>query len=280
MIPYELIIPSASRPHLLDIALPSILRNVDQLPQRIIVHNDEAFPDRAMDTMEVVQGYSRVFDVPYVYQNDKEPLGHGPSLAKLLEQVGTEYALYSQDDLKVIRPLPITQCLEVMQQYELHHVRFNKRATMHGKGIGEARWYKKEFTYQLPKEATPEHPVPVLHTLTISDHWYFQTALNRVDPLRQVCRWFVQTSNAFHEHCEMKINKAFNGQMDYDGPGVFRGENPMDVDERAVQQRTFIWGPIGHDRYIDNLSTNPDDWALVRPRGGQGPARVDSQARE
>lgn len=278
MIDFELIIPSASRPHLLAQTLPSILDNVDQWPKRIIVHNDEVFPDRLNDIQEVLSSCNR--GIPVVFKNDNDTLGHGPSLTWMLEQAQTEYVLYSQDDLKVIRPLPIKDCLEVMHQHALHHVRFNKRATMHGKGIGEARWHKKEFKFEVSEETASGHSLSLLHTLTISDHWYFQTALNRVAPLLGVCKWFMGNSNAFREHCEMKINKAFNGQMDYDGPGVFRGENPMDVDQRAVQQRTFIWGPIGNDKYIDNLGDNPDDWALFRPRGGKGPKHADSQANE
>jgi hypothetical protein len=277
MLDYELIIPSASRPHLLVQTLESIMEQVDQRPQRVIVHNDEKFPDRLPLVNEVLHDLQVKYEgLVVTLLNDKEPIGHGPSIWTLLKQARTKYVLYSQDDLKVIRPLPIKMCLEIMDVHNLHHVRWNKRATMAGKGIGEARWYKREYSFAIPDLEGNS----LTYTLTVSDHWYFQTSMWRVEPILGVCEWWMGNSNSFHEHCEPKINKVFNGQTNYDGLGVYRGNNPMDQDGRATQQKTFIWGPIGEDRFIDNLGDNPDDWALLRPRGGEGPLHADSQARE
>jgi len=272
VIPYDLIVPSAARPHLLSAALMSLLGRVDQMPTRLIVHDDAAFPGRAEETRTTCESVARSQRLPLVFTHDDLPLMHGPSLHWLLSQVQTEYVLYTQDDLLIVRDLPIVAALETMHRYGLHQIRFNKRPTMEYKMF----WRKKEFTFGDV-------------TLTIADHWYFQTGLWRVSRIKPVVDWWIMaTGTSFREHCEPKMNKAMNREVgEFNHWALANGyELPeqaylaMDPDTRAKVQKTFIWGPIGTDRYIDNLGDKPEDWALVRPRGGTGPARVDSQARE
>ena len=286
---YTLIVPSASRPHLLGPALDSLLANVDEKPARLVVHDDAAFPGKQGEVRSVCERLVAVHGVPLVFQGDDPPKLHGPSLAWLLEQVHTEYFLYTQDDLQVVRPLPIATALATMHAHGLHHIRFNKRATMGWK----ANWQKKEYTYTLRDDCP--HGVGLCTgacsrdvTLTVSDHWYFQTALGRTERLRPVTRWYMAHAHqGFGEHCEPKMNNAMNrGVPDFTTWAVANGyalppahAACMQQDVRAAHLRTFIYGPIGEPPYIANLATSPDDWALPRSRGGTGPARVDTQAR-
>src|SRR3972149_6189196 len=129
MIPYDLIIPSASRPHLLRPTLRTLLEHVDQLPERAILHDDAVFPGQQE---KVINEFIQTVDdrIERFWNADDPPIGHGPALKWLLDQAQTEYVLYSQDDFETLRPLPIRQALTIMDHHGLHQIRFNKRATM------------------------------------------------------------------------------------------------------------------------------------------------------
>ena len=272
MIPYELIVPSASRPHLLEPVLQSLFQHVDQRPERVWIHNDAAFPGREQAIHEVV-ARSVPAEIPWHVHYESPPIYHGPTLAWLLRQATTEYVLYSQDDHIVCRPVPITRCLAVMAAHQLHHVRFNKRATMAVKGSGTQQWAKQEQQFQMSAH---------LETLTVADHWYFQTSLWRRERIKKVTDWWMENfSGSFREHAEIKINHAMNGRdphftpaalLDMPGPR----ENPMDPDVRARIQRTYIWGPIGEDRYVLHIGDAPKDWALPHARS-QNPEGIRAQ---
>ena len=59
MIPYELIIPSASRPHLLGRVLESLVQHLDQPPARLLVHDDAVFPGKAAEVEAAVWAATR-----------------------------------------------------------------------------------------------------------------------------------------------------------------------------------------------------------------------------
>lgn len=300
MIAYELIVPSASRPHLLERALDSLLTQVDQLPNRILVHDDAAFPGRQGPVTEVLAEAGRVHGVPVVWQLQDPASGHGAALGWLLSHATTEYVLYTQDDLLAVRPLPIGRALAVMARHGLHQIRFNKRATMGWKG----GWPKKEYAFASREHdpgctgaivGTPELGAHSLGTCgcgaaeicTVADHWYFQTGLWRRERSQKAVEWWIaHTGEWFREHTEVKVNRLMNGEVgEFNAAPAFDLPAPgraMDPDERARVQRTFIWGEIGLDRFIDNLGGDPADWALFRPRGGvTGPGSDrDSQAAE
>jgi hypothetical protein len=316
VIPYELIVPSASRPHLLEPALDSLLERVDQLPTGILVHDDAAFPGRQGEVGEILRRVQRAHRINVAAIFRDPPVSHGAALGWLLSHTRTPIVLYTQDDLRVVRRLPIARALEVMTTHGLHQVRFNKRATMGWKG----EWPKREYwfpgepishkpicAWALPGEVSVEVPHPLgfgAHmaggcgcfggaVLTTADHWYFQTGLWRVAPVKTVVDWWLSTTGeSFKEHAEAKINQTMNGQVEDFNRDRLRGlvtldlppasAAAMDPAVRARVQRTFIWGPIGEDRYVENLGAAPEDWALRRPRGGVvGPGSDrDSQADE
>lgn len=250
MIPYELIIPSASRPHLLRETLSTLLANVDQPPSRIIVHEDVRDPSSAdiRPTIESSLGGT----IPFVLGVDSPPIRHGAALHWLYRTARTDFVLYSQDDFAVVRPLPVRACLAAMAEHGLHHVRFNKRDTM-GEKNG---WKKRDVAFGDV-------------TLTLCDAWYFQTSLCRRARMLAVLDWFSRMRpRTLWEHPEPKLNQAFNGQLpDFNAANVIDTPPPdryLDQDVRQVVQRTFIFGPIGERQYIEHLGWRIADWRTER----------------
>jgi hypothetical protein len=259
MIPYTIIIASASRPHLLAPVLGSLMTYIDQKPEEVIVHDDAAFH---VSIEKMHEAIGRVDpSAPIRLWRDTPPLGHGPSLHWLLNQVKTDYVLYSQDDHVVERTLPVSATLQVMDEYHLHHVRWNKRITADKKETTTGTFYKKEIDFGG-------------QTLCVSDHWYFQTSLCRVSHLKPVVDWFMADpfeAPWFHERCEDKINRALDGFIEGFPPAL---NNYVDCDEahdsgvRARKLRTFIWGKVNESRYVRHIGTDPADYALSHPRLG------------
>lgn len=258
MIPYSIIIPSASRPHLLQPTVDSLLKHIDQLPKDFIVHDDAAF-DVSYDTMERIVASTWSLDYVSLFWHRKPPIGHGPALHWLLNTVQTEYVLYSQDDHVVERMLPIQETLRVMEEYNLHQVRFNKRQTMDKKETTTGTFYKKEIDFGGT-------------TLCVSDHWYFQTSLWRVSFIKPIVDWFMAHEYEgpwFHEKCEDKINRAIDGFIEGFPPELnnhmnFEGSHVPSI--RARKARTFIYGPVNEPKFITHIGNKPEDWALPQPR--------------
>lgn len=271
-IEYDLVVPSASRPHLLGPTLESLLANLDQLPRKVYVHDDAAFPDRQSKVIEVVQEACAAVGVAHELKLTNPPVYHGAALHWLLGKAQGEFVLYQQDDFLTLRPVPVRRCLALMRKHALHHVRFNKRETMEMKG--SFRKLPIAFDGQI---------------LSVSDHWYFQLNLGRRARLKTVVDWWMAyDAQAFREHMEPKMNHIFNRripQFNRDFKGTDFGLPPtevqcMDPEIRREFQRTFIWGPPGTPAYIKHIGHLPEDWAEVRPRGGvvgAGRSR-DSQA--
>ncbi len=283
MYTYDLIVASASRPHLLLRTLTSLLNNVDVRPRRMIVHDDVVFPNQREEISRVVHYACALWDhgpLPYTLDISDPPLRHGPSLAWLLNSTAADFVLYTQDDHEVVRPLPIARALDVMIAYDLNHVRFNKRATMDYKDTWQGRWYKREFDFktmtcmQCQKTFRPAHyamhPCPLVHgqdtalrvpqTLTVSDHWYFQTSLWRRSVIAPVVTSLnYEQPEKFKHRCEDQIN----AYLDHE----YAGRHELDARDpnvRSERLRTFIWGRIGEDRYVQHIGDDPRDFA--RPR--------------
>src|SRR5258706_15122960 len=100
MIPYELIIPSASRPHLLDTVLEPFFARTDQAPSQLLLHDDGVFPGKK-GLIEDVLRHRVPPEVSLVWTHDPAPIKHGPALKWLLDRVSRPYVLYMQDDHKV-----------------------------------------------------------------------------------------------------------------------------------------------------------------------------------
>lgn len=279
MIPYELIIPSAARPHLLQRTLGTLLANVDQFPAYIRIHNDERFPGRREAIDDVVRSIVPR-DIPVSVEHDDPPIRHGPALGRLLGSVRTEYVLYSQDDHRVIRQLPIRAALMTLDEWNLNQIRFNKRDTMDKKGREGQEFHKVEKFYEIPTEPPGGHGDTVVVPLCVADHWYFQTGVWRVAAIRPVVDWWIaEGPGAFSEHCEVKINDVFNGKFrhlkTFPAPvPVCSPEQWNDPEVRNAVHKTFIWGRVGEPRFVDHIGTDPADWALERANRDPGAPQV------
>ena len=278
---YDIIVASASRPHLLLRTLTSLAR-VDVPPRKIILHDDAVFPHQYDEIVRVVEYATKPVTgtVPYVMTQHDPPVRHGPALAWLLAQTDAEFVLYTQDDHEVVRDLPIARALDVMRTHDLNQIRFNKRATLDYKDTWQGRWYKKEFSMSmsvaLPAAVAlpsvvdahdtiaasyPPPRIVTLHqTLTVSDHWYFQTSLWRVSVIKPiVLTLMARAPGAFAYRCEDLINAELDLRY-----ATSLGHDARDPDVRAKYLRTFIWGRIGEDRYVQHIGDHPEDFA--RPR--------------
>ena len=245
---YDLIIVSASRPHLLRPTVETLFAHLPVMPARILIHDDRVFPAREAAMAEVV-GWLRRSLRPVAYRLDDPPIRHGPALKWLLDQVETEFVLYTQDDFETLRPLPIIEALADLVENpgldsapSINQIRFNKRATRAYKDTWQGRWYKKEYVLKSGR------------TVTVSDHWYFQTGVWRTAFIRAIVSLAAATdAELFVRSVEEAVNRTIDRGL----------KDPRDPDERAaaVDVGTFVYGSIGEDRFIQHLGGHPEDWA-------------------
>lgn len=261
--PYELIVTAASRPHLLQPTLQSLLMHVDHWPTRILIHDDAVQPDQWVGTQKAVEeailavsAHAEVDWHPEVLLHQADPPRRlGLALNWLLANVTTDYALYSQDDFVTVRSLPILAALDVMATHGLHQMRFNKRATMQFKETWAGVWEKAARTF-----AMPTGPI----TCTISDHWYFQTSLWRVSEIRRALAFWTETLDRRRRLAADEPEGLINYFFDH----LAYGGDPDSHAVRAACQKTFIWGPIGEDRYVRHIGGSRDDWRGNHARQG------------
>lgn len=298
VIPYDLILTASHRPHLLEPTLTSLLRHVDQPPARILIHDDAALPFRAVfkpapgfdPHLEALREETKAVllrivphGIPLIYTWADPPRRLGLALRWLLDNVQTEYVLYSQDDHVVVRDLPIDLALQVMHTHHLHQIRFNKRATLAQKETWQGRWKKEEVSFEMTGvryAGTHRANVETAQIpLTISDHWYFQSGLWRVQPIRAVLHWLTATTERrtiLHQAlAEEAINQVFDGRF---GPipdiAVPHYQDAMEPRVRQQIQRTFVWGPVGEDRFVRHIGGADPTAAYDRDGGVDDPARA------
>lgn len=272
MMPYELIVTSASRPALLYHTLTSLLAKVDQPPTRILLHDDCRGDACAwLQTQERLQAVNALYpDVPMLVHHAHPARRLGLALNWLLHQVTTPYVLYTQDDFVTVRPLPVALALDTMAIHALHQIRFNKRATMGFKETWRGTWQKEEKAFVLVGEDPPTGPGCQQVTLTLADHWYFQTGLWRVAQIREAVAFWMHPDRQRRFELD-EVEGLLNHYFDH----VKYGGDPASHYVRHTLHRTYIWGPIGEDRYIRHIGGNPEDWAGDHLRTGA----VDDQAK-
>lgn len=296
---YTAILPSASRPHLLERSLETMFEMLAPIPSRLVIHDDAAFRGQRQAITDVVER-TVPKHVDAIVLFDDPPIHHGPALYWLLSQIPADerYCFYTQDDWEFVRPINVLDAFQMLEDYGLHHIRFNKRETMPYKGEGETRWYKKEVHFArrvialkdgVSSEEYTANPDPALwrgepyvipeseQILTISDHWYFQASVWRLSQIKPVVTWWYEHAlGSFREASEIKINKTLNGQVERAYAAVREagvilppaGSNPAEHAIRQEYQRTFIWGPIGEKPYVQHLGVQPHQWARKGDRPG------------
>jgi hypothetical protein len=277
MMPYEIIITSSARPHLLQPTLISLLVHVDTPPQRILIHDDARFDDAdaRWTSMKEMLAELTLLPCEVLVTHADPPRRLGLALVWLLANVQAEYVLYSQDDFVTVRDLPMQQALATMEMNHLHQIRFNKRATLGQKDTWQGVWTKKEMVFG---ESDPV-------TCTVSDHWYFQTGLWRVSVIRAALAWLTATPErtALFAGCpaEVAINHVMDGAFGpIPGLSVPYHGDALDPVTRSQVQRTFIWEKIGTDRFIRHIGLSEHDWAGDHARGEATPTRWQEKQRQ
>lgn len=275
---YEILVTSASRAHLLGPTLESLLAHVDLRPARVLIHDDAAFRPGSIEADQrwrQVKAALAKLPIPCetVLHHADPPRRLGLALCWLLANTQAEYVLYSQDDFVTVRALPIEAALAVMDRHHLHQIRFNKRATLGQKDTWQGPWQKVEHRFPMPAfhvEQGRSVADPRDEILTLADHWYFQTGLWRVATIRAALAWLTATPDRTRLFAQVPAEEAINWVLDgHFGPipGLTvpyfapHPDGSRDPGLRAIYQRTFIWGPIGEDRYIRHIGTDPADWA-------------------
>lgn len=303
MIPYDLIVASASRPHLLKPTLASLLALVDQPPARILIHDDirstarEIQASRALWAACYVELVRRCryqsVPLPLVLEDDP-PVGFGLALAQLIDHAESKFALFTQDDFVAVRPIPVAAALATMAAHRIHFVSFHKRATRAVKDTWQGPWTKQAATFAV--DAATVAPLPpsivsgTLHvTLTLNNQLSFQTGLWRVAPMRAALDYWTRdpARRSLFSHpqwwqtSERMLNEVFDGlhgqlpaaaELTVPPPGA----DPRDPVVRSAHQRTYLFGPIGEDRYVRHIGGDPKDWAgdHARDEGVDDPARA------
>jgi hypothetical protein len=236
---YEVIVTSVhDRRDLLDRTLRSMLPRLDPPPLRILVHEDvrpgEAQAPGATEDLLAAISLEHSVDVTFIQANPGAGLGR--ALLHLLRAARSEFVFYTQEDFDFLRQVPVGECLQVMREYELHHVRFNKRKTVKVKGEDRApgeQFRKLEVAYGGV-------------TLCVSDHWYFQASLWRRalarDGFTAVCASKPEPLPI--DRCEVQFNGWLHDTLG--GGGAYLRDPGL----RQTRLRTFIWGGIGEPAFI------------------------------
>lgn len=236
---YDLCITAVSeRADLFVRGMDSLLANLDMPPSRLIVHEDV----RPGSVPGEIGRWLGQTALQFRHKVRSPAKGLGQAMKWCLEQVSTPVVLYTQEDYGAARMIPVKQALEIMQAHGLNHVRFNQRQTMphkHGdKGRNPNPWRKVEV-------------IIGEQVFCVSDHWYTQTSLWRVEPALEGMRAVlnketIASSNLF----VARFNEWMNRKQ---GDGVRPWNDQMMRHERL---KTYIWGGIGEPAFLTSLDVD------------------------
>ncbi len=240
LVRYDAVVTSVhDRADLLDRTLRSMLQMLEQLPARVIVHEDvrASMPFVKGRTEDILNLIERDYGTAFVLLRTNPGCGLARGLVRVLEAADTEFVLYTQEDFDFVRHVPIAECLEIMAAHQLNQVRFNKRKTMRIKGEDRAaaeQWKKVEV--EIGGQA-----------FCISDRWYHQASLWRRELALKGYRALTSAARlgSIVERCEDKFDHWINTNV---GLGV--GSVDGDQDKRRDLCRTFIWGVVGEPAFV------------------------------
>lgn len=230
---YDLLITAVSeRADLFVESVPLLLASLDTPPARILVHEDV----REGSTPGEIARWLAASGWPHEHRVNAPARGMGPAMLWLFEHAATPIVLYTQEDWRAVRPIPVGAALALMEAHDLQHIRFNKRKTMRAKHADTAHpWEKREVTIGS-------------QTLCVSDHFYTQTSLWRVDrqlPCLRHAAGVAQQANAFAAALNHCLNERYgDGRRPWDDQAMRHG-----------RLRTYIWGPIGEPKFIEHMGT-------------------------
>ena len=247
-------------------SMESLLAMVDVPPSCIILHEDtrkhadtKKHDGQALAWLEEAKAAGRIED--FRHRCCTPAQGMGPAVVWCMETAAIRatgpFVLFTQEDWEFIRPTPVGRCMDLMEKHDLNHVRFNKRKTMPAKHADtDHPWHKVQVAfledgsmfYGVDKDFVACRE-PGDDVLCVSDHWYTQTSVWRIEPTLPTLRAAVEMNPAAHGFVP-----AFNHYMN-----LLAGNNSSkdwaDQRFRHEKLKTYIWGPIKEKPFIRHLGS-------------------------
>jgi hypothetical protein len=217
--------------------MASMLAHLETPPGRLIVHEDV----RPGSAPGAIGSWLAACGISHEHKITAPARGLGPAMRWCFEQTTQPIVFYTQEDWRFVRPLPLARCVEIMERHGLHHVRFNKRKTLRAKHQDTPHpWHKMEVSFD---DAQGE-----VQTFCVSDHWYTQASLWRVDAVRAALAATAEKdpqANAFVAALNHWLNLKYIGDP----------RCVQDQKTRHARMRTYIWGPVGEPAFIQHLGS-------------------------
>lgn len=234
---YEVLVTAVSeRADLFIQTMETLLTSVDVRPSRLIVHEDV----RAGSEPGAIEAWLKRCGFDSSHRVNPKAGGLGPAMLWCFQQAKTPIVFYTQEDWLFVRQVPVSKALALMNAYDLHHIRFNKRKTMKAKHADtDHPWYKIEKEFVLPHAEGAQK-------LCVSDHWYTQASLWRVDKVMRELEdaQHCPQANAFVAEFNRRMNNRYGDGRPWDNQ-----------EHRHERLRTYIWGPVAEPPFIKHLGS-------------------------
>lgn len=230
---YDLLITAVThRGDLFEDTVDSFLSRVDQEPSRILVHEDYRPPSERKEGTVADKGridnYLSKLGIPYNHRIRDPWIGMGYGVDWLLKETDKKYTFYCQEDFEFLQDIPITRCLELIDKFDLNHIRFNKTGNHHKHANGY-EFIEYEFDGQ---------------KMQASQHWHFQATLWRTDLAREIADILAKRHEDGLDWYARLFNDVLNKEM------LNLNTDMADPKERAEKAKTFVWGPTGTPAFI------------------------------
>jgi len=248
---YDLCITAVSeRADLFVESVESLLGYLDEQPACILVHEDVRAPYLDGQIAAWLERATREERIESFTHRVCDPnRGMGAGMLWCFEQSEADIILYSQEDWKAVRDIPVRRALELMTAHGLNHIRFNKRKTMRSKHADtDHPWHKLEV-------------VVGGQMLCVADHWYTQTSLWRREAALPNLHAALAGTGASSE----KFVARFNTLMNQDAQLTARDWNDQQL--RHARSKTYIWGPVGEPAFIRHIGSERGTGTIRDHRG-------------
>ena len=220
----DLMVDSASRPDLLQIAVESLKKNLKFSGKiRYMLHEAVLNEELSNQCLRYAESLC-LFDIIH---KERRPKGEMVSIGTILEKVEAPWFIHWEDDHELTRELDLDMCVDIFEKCpKVNQLTFNKRDTM----TEVAGWVKKEVEYEGYK-------------LTTSPHWRISPAIWRMSWIKP--RWQSVQGNNGHWLMNDILQRVWRGHP----------ENKT-ADSVIEVLGTFYLGPIGEPGYCVHMGTN------------------------
>ena len=209
---------SASRPDLLTKSTESMIKNIKYSGELRYHLHEDVLNSRLSDECLKYANESKVFTTIY---SDNPPIGQGPSLSMMLDNVASEYVIHWEDDYELIQPLDLDMVVKILDENkDVNQICFHKRRIMK-----EKPGYVK---IQVERSGVE---------LTTNPHWAFMPAIWRMSYIMP--KW-----KSFPMNIHWEMNHILKG-----------GKNIENIDCNWVIKNTgtYYLGAIGHGHYTNHI---------------------------